>query len=99
MLPAWIGAALLASGMLSALPTPARWALPSGLGGNWGDVLHGFVMVILSPVLRGFPADVVVLVLLGGSTLWAIYNALYAKPAVPRGSKGKRKTIVPAKPR
>ena len=95
-LPAWLGGVLLASGAMSALPTPARWALPSGLGGNCGDVLHGMVMVILSPALRGYAANLVGLAILVSGALWVGFYALYAKPAVALPSMPKRKAAAAA---
>jgi len=50
---AWIGAVFCASAALSALPAPANWPLIAGLGGNAGDVLHGFFLLVLSLGLKG----------------------------------------------
>ena len=55
----WIGASFAAGAALSALPVPSSWALAAGLGGNAGDVLHGFLLVVLSLAVRGFPASLV----------------------------------------
>ncbi|MBI3674500.1 MAG: DNA translocase FtsK 4TM domain-containing protein, partial [Rhizobiales bacterium] len=58
-IPSWIGAALAASATLAALPVPSNWALAAGLGGNAGDVLHGFLTVIVSIGVRGMLASLI----------------------------------------
>ena len=54
---AWLCATFCAGAALSALPAPTSWSLSAGLGGNAGDVLHGFVLIILSLGLKGVAAQ------------------------------------------
>ncbi len=53
---AWILGSLLASATFAAIPAPAAWPLPSGLGGLLGDAQLYVTGIILSPVLGGFAA-------------------------------------------
>ena len=55
---AWFGSTLSASAALASLPVPPNWSLAAGLGGNAGDVIHGFLLVILSLGLKGVFAAV-----------------------------------------
>ncbi len=50
---AWIGAIFCASAALAALPASSSWPMAAGLGGNAGDVLHGFFLLVLSLGLKG----------------------------------------------
>ena len=49
----WMGATLMFSATLSALPPPSLWSLVAGLGGNGGDVVHNLLLMILSLGIKG----------------------------------------------
>lgn len=74
-LAAWIGAVFCASAALSALSAPANWPLVAGLGGNAGDVLHGFFLLILSLGLKGILPELMAGLTMAVFGLWLGFRA------------------------
>ena len=66
----WLAAVIVLAGFLSALPTPSRWPLTTGFGGNTGDILAGAVSGLANFALPGFPAALVSAPLFLGLGLW-----------------------------
>ncbi len=72
----WLCATFCASAALSALPAPMSWSLATGLGGNAGDVLHEFVIVILSIGLKGIAAQLLAVTGLFVLAIWLGLGAM-----------------------
>jgi len=67
---AWIGAVFCSSAALSALSVPSAWPLAAGLGGNAGDVLHGFFLLVLSIGLKGILPKLFAAIVMAVLALW-----------------------------
>ena len=50
---AWIGATLLAAGVLSFVAMPASWPLPTGLGGLIGNGFTGLAAMVTGDAAAG----------------------------------------------
>ena len=72
LLPAIIAAA----GFLAAWPTPARWPLGTGLGGNLGDALFGAMREVLAFAMRPLAATVLATITLALASLFTLLRAL-----------------------
>ena len=70
MLFGWVGSVVAASATLSTLSVPMRWPVPSGLGGQVGDVLSGAVLTLLSVGMKGFIATILVFLVSSVLSLW-----------------------------
>ncbi|MGH6855065.1 MAG: DNA translocase FtsK 4TM domain-containing protein, partial [Aestuariivirga sp.] len=55
-LAAWVACVFCSGAALAGLPAPTNWPLAVGLGGNAGDVLHGFLLALLAIGLKGMVA-------------------------------------------
>jgi DNA segregation ATPase FtsK/SpoIIIE, S-DNA-T family len=66
----WIGSVAAFSVALSTLPAPLRWPVPSGLGGQVGDVVSGAALTLLSVGMKGFIAATMVFLLSAVLALW-----------------------------
>ncbi|GGB39644.1 DNA translocase FtsK [Roseibium aquae] len=52
-LMAWFAGTVLGAGALAALPIPAGWPLPTGLGGFFGDAVHSVPAMVTSNLTEG----------------------------------------------
>ena len=68
-------AVILAASMLSLLPSPASWALGSGMGGSIGDSVSKILVAILSIALKGVLSTMVAVVIFAIGTAFAIRGA------------------------
>jgi len=93
---AWLGTTLCASAALAAIPAPASWSLAAGLGGNAGDVAHGFISVILGLVIRGVIAAMISFALMTAAAVFLARKAIrqpaevIAKPKAKTKAKAKQ---------
>jgi len=60
-----IVAVFIGAGFMSALPTPANWALAAGLGGNAGDIVFGGLTTLFALGIDHFFASLAAAVILG----------------------------------
>jgi S-DNA-T family DNA segregation ATPase FtsK/SpoIIIE len=60
----FIIAVFIGAGFMSALPTPANWALAAGLGGNAGDIVFGSLTTLFALGIDHFFAALAVSVIL-----------------------------------
>ncbi|HUR43452.1 MAG TPA: DNA translocase FtsK, partial [Aestuariivirga sp.] len=85
---AWIGAVFCASAALSAVPAPSNWPLAAGLGGNAGDVLHGFFLLVLSIALKGVFPKLFAALVMSVLAVWLGFRAAGVGGAKAMENKG-----------
>ena len=71
----FIAAIFIGAGFMSALPTPANWALAAGLGGNAGDIVFGGLTTLFALGLDQFFASLAAAAILGILTLITTFLA------------------------
>jgi DNA segregation ATPase FtsK/SpoIIIE, S-DNA-T family len=72
----WLGATLSCSSLLATFPVIGRWSLASGFGGNFGDVVTGGLMSLLSMGIKGFVASALIFAASLFATYWTSARAL-----------------------
>jgi DNA segregation ATPase FtsK/SpoIIIE, S-DNA-T family len=72
----WLAATLSLSCLLATFPTIGNWSLASGFGGNFGDVVSGGLLSLLSIGIKGFVANSMIFVLASFATYCTATRAL-----------------------
>jgi DNA segregation ATPase FtsK/SpoIIIE, S-DNA-T family len=72
----WLGATLSFSCLLATLPVIGHWSLASGFGGNFGDVVSGGLLSLLSMGIKGFVANTMIFIASLFATYWTATRAL-----------------------
>jgi DNA segregation ATPase FtsK/SpoIIIE, S-DNA-T family len=72
----WLGATLSFSCLLATLPVIGHWSLASGFGGNFGDVVSGGLLSLLSMGIKSFVANTMIFIASLFATYWTATRAL-----------------------
>jgi S-DNA-T family DNA segregation ATPase FtsK/SpoIIIE len=83
----WLSAALLSAGLMSCLPTPDTWPLPTGLGGLVGSGFSNLAAFVSGEAPKGAAAILYGLILIGPAAM-SLYLATGLRAA----------SVVPPKP-
>jgi DNA segregation ATPase FtsK/SpoIIIE, S-DNA-T family len=93
----WLAATLASSCLLATLPVIGNWSLASGFGGNFGDVVAGGLLSLLSIGIKGFVASTLIFIAALIATYWTGTRALNITSVkyfdrAPARAKSDRKT-------